>query len=45
MRKRGALPILLVLAASFFFANCKKGPTDSDYEEPDTRETVVIPGS
>lgn len=44
MRKRGALPIFLVLAASFSFANCKS-IGDPDYEPPETLETIVIPES
>ena len=44
MRKRGALPILLILAASFVFANCKSA-SDPDYDPPETMEQVFTPGS
>jgi hypothetical protein len=38
MRKRGAFPIFLILAASFLFANCKS-TSDPDYEPP--QEMVI----
>lgn len=40
MTKRRALPIFLMLTASFFFANCKN-MSDPDYEPPETNEAIV----